>query len=215
MTQSHLIVKEEGICIYRVPDGSEFAENFQDGSGTGRYDEQGYQEAVKQAQSSAILCEDQERATELAIKNGAYVCMEVGKPLLEIGSIYPVPGIEFSEIEVGCARHESTWQCKHNDCKEILTVARLIEHTAEKESPEIDKEEHRPTVATFEGHVLLLLQEFQEAHDEYQNNVSDTKINPNGENTGYFSGKADAYGYAARQIRSMLRWHGKIDSDHP
>jgi hypothetical protein len=67
------------------------------------------------------------------------------------------------------------------------------------------------SVATFEGNVLMLMQEFKEAHDEYSANISDPTVNTNGQNSDYFRGKADAYGYAARMIKQCLRWHGKLE----
>lgn len=71
-------------------------------------------------------------------------------------------------------------------------------------------EELRPTISTFEGHILMLMHEFKEAHREYQDNMTDKVVNPKGENTEYFRGKADAYGYAARKIKECLKWHGKL-----
>jgi hypothetical protein len=84
-----------------------------------------------------------------------------------------------------------------------------------KSLPVEDKEELKATVATFDGNILMLWNEFKSAHDEYQNSINDPVVNPNGENTSYFRGKADAYGYAARMIKAALKWHGKLKDKSP
>lgn len=183
-TQSHLIVKEEGIHYFLMPEEPNVPRDlalldYQMHNIRSDYDRwQEYDKAVQQAQSSAILCEDQERATELIIKLHYPDLVPVADRLdLEIGSIYPVPGIEFEETAIG-------QDCKHkydpipatcgtvNNCDcPYVTVARLIEHTAEKGdvytiykngqlmkpdpnfnpinircSPEIDKEEEQDSM---------------------------------------------------------------------
>lgn len=152
-TQVNLIVKEKGICIYRVHSKPDFEalkndkiyQDYKFFSGYKDTDiEKQYEDEVKQAQSSAILVEDQVEALSL-IQKFYYI------DHVKIGSIYPVPGIEFEEIQycrLVASHYTSEWLSpeeknkflKYNDFK---TVARLIEHTAEKESPEIDKEEEQ------------------------------------------------------------------------
>lgn len=58
----HVYITPEGIinlCTVPVPDGSDFAENFQDGSGQGRYDQSGYEATLKHCKESSIEFEDQ------------------------------------------------------------------------------------------------------------------------------------------------------------
>lgn len=117
----NLIVKEEGICIYRQPIYPPMSR--------------------KQAQSFAILCEDQERATQIILNIEQGNLASDGEKLnieMCIGGVYPVPGIEFEVIEVNIK-----WPKPPSSPADIKTVARLIEHTAEKESPEIDEEEEQ------------------------------------------------------------------------
>jgi hypothetical protein len=65
------------------------------------------------------------------------------------------------------------------------------------------------TLTTFEGHVKKILLEMESKFQEYEDNINDKVVNPNGDNTHYFRGKADAYRYSAKQIRECLRWHSK------
>lgn len=43
---------------------------------------------------------------------------------------------------------------------------------------------------------------------EYEDAQTDKVVNPTGENTDYFRGKADAYGYAHSKLVGIFKWHG-------
>lgn len=102
-TQSHLIVTEEGLKIY------------------------------KDDPASAILCEDQERAWQLIVEHHFVSSGHLVAPAFNFP--YPVPGIEFDEWYYMPALNKWVNPKKEvfnkSDCTK--TVARLIEHTEEKE----------------------------------------------------------------------------------
>lgn len=43
---------------------------------------------------------------------------------------------------------------------------------------------------------------------EYEDAQTDKVVNPDGKNTDYFKGKADAYSYAHSKLLGVMRWHG-------
>lgn len=43
---------------------------------------------------------------------------------------------------------------------------------------------------------------------EYEANINDPVVNPDGKNTDYFRGKQNAYWYASSEIKNCLKWHG-------
>lgn len=59
----------------------------------------------------------------------------------------------------------------------------------------------------FEKHLREYLTDLFSRRLEYEDAQTDKKVNPNGENTDYFRGKADAYAYAHSQLVSLMMWH--------
>lgn len=60
----------------------------------------------------------------------------------------------------------------------------------------------------FEKHLRKYLMDLFERRLEYEEAQTDKVVNPNGENTDYFRGKHDAYGYAHSQLVGIFKWYG-------
>lgn len=171
-----------------------------------------YLSALERAKQESIPFEDQEKIKDrIIIKNFGDYDVKRHKAGVSVNHLFEPDTFYSFEGEVkefvrcktcGVPDDHDCDVYKMEECDfESETVARLIDK--KEESPV-------PSVSTFDGNVLLLWQEFQKAHDEYQDNIDDPVVNPKGDNTEYFRGKADAYGYAARQIKNCLKWHGKL-----
>lgn len=132
MSQVNLIVKEEGICIYREP---EEPKDYCSGDGDivlvcedtfcrcqAMFKK--WRNEVKQAQDSAILCEDQAQARRLILKHHFPLSGHILAPA--INTPYPVPGIEFEEFLINTKFPELP------SPENIKKVARIIEHPEEK-----------------------------------------------------------------------------------
>lgn len=57
-----IYIDPNGVVKYNAewPEGSDFAENFQDGSGCGKYDDAGYQSALSKAKQESVPFADQD-----------------------------------------------------------------------------------------------------------------------------------------------------------
>lgn len=58
----------------------------------------------------------------------------------------------------------------------------------------------------FEQHLRKHLTELFGYRLEYEEAQTDLKVNPDGLNTDYFRGKAEAYRFAHRQLLDILKW---------
>lgn len=120
--------------------------------------------------------------------------------------------LERLEVRFYQAGMEALWFHLKNQAKQDKDLKEPNQNRGHRQEPKVETQEGlTPSVSNFDGHILMIMQEFKTAHDEYSANVCDPVVNPNGENTSYFRGKADAYGYAARQLMSCMKWHGKLN----